>query len=396
MKDLRHYFTHFKSLGGVQSILRSHLSEERIHDIPASLGIFFDTPNASSRQDGFQVDSLGWSGWTSIAQARRSFLRSEGSRLPHTVIFHDLWGLAFLADLAPCQYRMGAIHSHWPGLEYQLTQVGPWLDGVFCDSHAIADVVMERVPHLNEERAVHLPVPIQTFPDTLSRHRPPLAQRPIRLGFVGRVDHEQKRVERFIPLLAALDQSGLDYTMDFLGSGNAEGHLKKMLEKSSKVTFHGRQSGDPYWRILAQWDCVIYTSDFEGSPLAMQEALNAGCLPIYPRIHSGGDLVVQEVYPDGLYSPEDYPSIALTLSQLSQTMESEIEVLRQKAISVSQEYAQDKYHLRFRQFWEAIISRPPVANQPTRRRHASLLDQIPMGMLHRLDSKALFRRQPLF
>ena len=32
--------------------------------------------------------------------------------------------------------------------------------------------------------------------------------------------------------------------------------------------------------------------------------------PIYPRIHSGGDRVVQEVYPDGLYTPEDYASIA--------------------------------------------------------------------------------------
>ena len=124
--------------------------------------------------------------------------------------------------------------------------------------------------------------------------------------------------------------------MEFLGSGNAEEHLKRMLQKSTKVTFHGRQSGDAYWRILAQWDCVLYTSDFEGSPLAMQEALNAGCLPIYPRIHSGGDRVVQEVYPDGLYTPEDYASIAQRLSELTRTMESEIEALRQKAISVSQ------------------------------------------------------------
>ena len=77
-------------------------------------------------------------------------------------------------------------------------------------------------------------------------------------------------------------------------------------------------------------------------------------------------------------------------------MESEIEALRQKAISVSQEYAQDKYHLRFRQFWEAILSRPPVANLPTRRRRASLMDQIPMGLLRRLDDRALFRKQPLF
>ena len=93
---------------------------------------------------------------------------------------------------------------------------------------------------------------------------------------------------------------------------------------------------------------------------------------------------------------EDYSSIAQTLSQLTRTMESEIEALRQKAISVSQEYAQDKYHLRFRQFWEAILSHPPVANPPTRRRRASLMDQIPMGLLRRLDSRALFRKQPLF
>ena len=79
-----------------------------------------------------------------------------------------------------------------------ITQVGPWLDGVFCDSQAIAEVAMERVPHLKEGRAIHLPVPIQTFPEFLSRHRAPMAHRPIRLGFVGRVDHEQKRVERFI------------------------------------------------------------------------------------------------------------------------------------------------------------------------------------------------------
>ena len=58
MKDLRHYFTHFKSLGGVQSILRSHLSEEHIHDIPASLAVFFDDPDASCPEDGF-----GWIHW---------------------------------------------------------------------------------------------------------------------------------------------------------------------------------------------------------------------------------------------------------------------------------------------------------------------------------------------
>ena len=87
---------------------------------------------------------------------------------------------------------------------------------------------------IQEGRAIHLPVPIQTFPEVLSRHRPPLAHRPIRLGFVGRVDHEQKRVERFVPLLAALDHSGLDYTMEFLGSGNAEEHLKKLLGKRKK------------------------------------------------------------------------------------------------------------------------------------------------------------------
>ena len=41
---------------------------------------------------------------------------------------------------------------------------------------------MERVPHLKEGRAIHLPCPIQTFPEFLSRIRAPMAHGPFDLA----------------------------------------------------------------------------------------------------------------------------------------------------------------------------------------------------------------------
>ena len=387
MKTLRHLFTHYGSLGGVQSIIKAHLEQEEAKQIPSSLVAFFDKPNSLPLESCERVQGLGWSGSTTVAQARRSLAQAEAGRRHHTAIFHDLWGLGFLADLVSCQRRVGAIHSHWPGLEFQLKQVGHLLDGVFCDSQALADLATEIVPTLREGRAIHLPVPINTCPPDLRGRRDSLAHRAIRLGFVGRVDFDQKRVERFLPLLKTLDQEGVPYTMEFLGSGNAEPMLKKQFKDSKDVVFHGRQSGQAYWRILGQWDCVLYTSDFEGSPLAMQEAMNAGCLPIFPKIGSGGDLVVQQVFPEGLYPPEDWAKIAGCLQQLRRVPDTKVASLREAAVRQSQSYAKEAYHQKFSQFWDTVATKTSVAHNFDFK--PNLIRHIPFGILRRCSKRHL-------
>ena len=114
-------------------------------------------------------------------------------------------------------------------------------------------------------------------------------------------------------MVNALEMKGIQYELEFLGDGTGRKYLEKAFHTRENITFHGKKLGAEYWKIMGEWDFVIYTSDFEGSPLAMQEAMNAGCLPIFPSIQCGGDLVVKEISEDLLYKPEDYQSIACTL-----------------------------------------------------------------------------------
>lgn len=389
--NIRHYFTHFSSLGGVQSILTTHLNHDVKAGLRSSLLAFFDQEEPDTP---YSVQGLNWNGRTNILKARKAFKSSECGVTHDCCVYHDLWGMAFLADLDSCSLRLGAIHSHWPHLEHQLSQLDGFLDGVFCDSQAIADLAQKHMPSLSPERAIHLPVPIKTCPPDLQSKRPPLGVRPLRLGFVGRVDHLQKRVERFIPLVKVLETQKIPFELEFLGSGTAEPELKQAFRDKKHIHFHGRQSGSDYWRILSSWDFVIYTSDFEGSPLAMQEALNAGCIPIFPRIQCGGDKVVENIHPELLYQPEDYASIASTLKAWQELPPEQVEEARGKGISISNEYAEDKYHYKFMSFLNRIQELPRISRQPVPARARFWTDHLPFAVLRRWFPKAFFNYRP--
>lgn len=389
--NIRHYFTHFSSLGGVQSILTTHLNFDVKAGLDTSLLAFFDQEEPGS---SYPVRGLNWNGRTNIRKARQTFHRSESGARHDCCVYHDLWGMAFLADLDSCAIRLGAIHSHWPHLEHQLSQLDGFLDGVFCDSQAIADLAQKHIPSLNAERAIHLPVPIKTCPPELRTKRPPLENRPLRLGFVGRVDHLQKRVERFIPLVKVLESKKITFELEFLGSGTAETELKQAFKGKKNIHFHGRQSGADYWNILSSWDFVVYTSDFEGSPLAMQEALNAGCIPVFPRIQCGGDKVVESIHSNLLYQPEDYTSIADTLKEWQGLSPKQVEEAQAKGISISNEYAEDKYHQKFMSFLNRIQELPRLSKHPVPTRASYWTDRFPFAVLRRWFPKDFFNYRP--
>ena len=389
--NLRHYFTHYSSLGGVQSILGAHLKYDEIAGLNPSLLAFFDS--TETKKANQKVTGLDWNGITSIRKARSTFQKSESGKIHDCCIYHDLWGLAFLGDLDHCNHRIGAIHSHWPHLEHQLGQLDGFLDGVFCASQALADIAMEAIPSLKPDRAIHLPVPIKTCPIQFRTNRTPMKDRSIRLGFVGRVDHLQKRVERFIPLVECLNKHGIQFDLEFLGDGTGLGTLKSAFQNRNQIIFHGRQSGDDYWRILGKWDFVIYTSDFEGSPLAMPEALNAGCIPIFPKINCGGDLVVAQLDGGLLYEQEDYQAVAAILSDWQQRPHADVENIRSQGVQISSEYAADKYHLKFKTFLNHILDQPVISKHPIPSRTSVWTDHLPFAAVRRWFPKSLFSYQ---
>ncbi|MDC0267946.1 glycosyltransferase [bacterium] len=217
-----------------------------------------------------------------------------------------------------------------------------------------------------------------------------MRNRPIHLGYVGRMDHSQKRIERFIPLVDQLDRDNIDFTLEFLGVGTGLETLRNALGRRKNVFFHGRKSGDAYWKIMNDWDFVIYTSDFEGSPLAMKEALNAGCLPIFPRIGCGGDAVVEQIHPDLLYAPTNYANITQKLKKWTNLPDSQIEKRRASGIEISNTYAEDRYHEKFMIFLKHLKSMPAISKHPVPSRRVNGHDFLPFGILRRWFPKQLF------
>jgi hypothetical protein len=183
---------------------------------------------------------------------------------------------------------------------------------------------------------------------------------------------------------------GIQYELEFLGDGTGRKYLEKAFHTRENITFHGKKLGAEYWKIMGEWDFVIYTSDFEGSPLAMQEAMNAGCLPIFPSIQCGGDLVVKEISEDLLYKPEDYQSIAYTLLDWQKRPPSFVGATRQKGIQISSEYAEDKYHVKFKKFLNHILNQPVISKHPIQARGRFWVDILPFAALKRYYPKGFF------
>ena len=218
-----------------------------------------------------------------------------------------------------------------------------------------------------------------------------MAGRRIILGFVGRVDFAQKRVDRFPALLAYLRAQGLDCELHILGSGDASETLPRQFAAQDKVTFWGRQSGDKYWEIMSQWDFVIYTSDHEGSPLAMIEAMSAGNIPLFPQIGSGGDRVVSTIDPSLLYPPEDWPKVAAILKSWTHRPEHALNEARAACRQLSQGHNSDAYHERFMEFLNHVLELPRISGEFAPKRPFHATDYLPLGLLTRYSPRAYFR-----
>ena len=280
---LSHFFTYYRTLGGVQSIIKRHHAADakRGHE-PSFLFAFesddFDEPN---------VNGLGFGGGHSISSMRTRFVIHSSRFTDSVAICHNMWGLQFLADLMPAERRVGLLHSDWTGLRPFLATQRGLLDGVLCVSNALVELVSDCLPDLTKSNRVKLiPYPVDGL--TAMPERAPLTGRTVVIGWVGRMQTEQKRVERLPGLAKALESAGIDFRFELLGDGPRQAWLKQQLP-SDRTVFHGRKSGDDYWAVLRRWDFITSVSDYEGLPISMLEAFSAGVLPICPAIGSGGD-----------------------------------------------------------------------------------------------------------
>jgi len=127
--------------------------------------------------------------------------------------------------------------------------------------------------------------------DTFYYDEPRTMHKKPRLLFVGRLNY-QKNLQQ---LLHALDGVSDQFDTTIVGSGELESNLKALTKelKLKNVTFTGRQEGDELLGHYKKSDIFVMSSEREGMPLVLLEAMAMG-LPVVATNVTGSKDVVKD------------------------------------------------------------------------------------------------------
>jgi len=145
-----------------------------------------------------------------------------------------------------------------------------------CVSSRVNKTAHERAPQFDAGHIYTIPCGINL---------PPVAENSksnnvLQLAYVGRLSDYQKRTGDLVDICALLAKNNTPFHLRIIGDGEAKVLLENRFRAEGLdhcVTFYGWLSQDQVGIYLSESDVLILTSDFEGMPIAMMEALATGC-----------------------------------------------------------------------------------------------------------------------
>ena len=176
--------------------------------------------------------------------------------------------------------------------------------------------------------------------------------------YVGRLDFVQKRVYRVIDTWNLLENDYPDWQLTIVGDGpdraNLENHVKTL--NLSRVNFEGFQNPVPYYRRAS---ILMLTSDFEGFPLVLAEAMSCGVVPVvYNSYAAVKDIIENNV--DGMITEKDHGRF--NAERMAENVKTVIHncdsshLMAIQAVKKSESYSVDSiYHL-WMNFFHSMIS----------------------------------------
>ncbi len=141
---------------------------------------------------------------------------------------------------------------------------------------------------------------------------------PLRICFVGSVNHSQKGVLYLIGIVKQLLTDNIGITLDIVGDGTELSQIRKEFAPlGHQVILHGAVPNDKAQEILSRMDVLVMPSLFEGLPLVLLEAMSHGVVPVVSRLDGCTDFVVTDSHDGFLVQVGDEEGFACALKQLA-------------------------------------------------------------------------------
>ena len=171
-----------------------------------------------------------------------------------------------------------AVHGASDGILSDILSYRNEIDSYVCVSSAIIREINKRGIPLEKMYMMSIPVGYVDHDRQYSD-----SNSPIKIGFAGRLERFQKRVDLIPMILEELEKRKINYVFSIVGEGKEATLIEKYISKhslNSKVMLLGRIDRSIMPDFWIKQDIALNLSDSEGRSLSNLEAMAAGCVPI--------------------------------------------------------------------------------------------------------------------
>jgi glycosyltransferase involved in cell wall biosynthesis len=142
----------------------------------------------------------------------------------------------------------------------------------------------------------------------------------LELGFLGRLEHNQKGVFHIPHIVRRLNQANVAFRLRIAGKGRHQATIERQLAAevaAGQVEFLGAITPSEVPTFFGEIDVYLFTSHFEGCPNALLEALMAGCVPVSWLIEGITDYILNPGETGYISAVGDYESMASQIKTLA-------------------------------------------------------------------------------
>jgi glycosyltransferase involved in cell wall biosynthesis len=211
----------------------------------------------------------------------------------------DVWGgAALVAHRHPV---IGVMHADDTAYYRLAKRYGGIVAALVCVSSRIEKSTRSMLEGRSSPVVVTIPcgIPLPT------RGVSPARDGKFRISWAGRMDEEQKRVGDLVRVMARARAAGLPATLDIVGDGPERQRVEDAAAEAgvaSQITVHGWQSIARVMEVLGHSDAFLLTSNYEGMPIAIMEALACGCAVVSTRVSGVEDYESSPIAANALWT----------------------------------------------------------------------------------------------
>ncbi|MBP3602569.1 MAG: glycosyltransferase [Lachnospiraceae bacterium] len=217
-----------------------------------------------------------------------NILKYLSSHLPCTIISSQPDIVLYVAGIIkynlPDEIRIiSVIHGGSERIYNNYMTYKEYIDEYVCVSQDIQQALIAR--GIPQEIVHSMTCPVECV-ERLERTYSEDSSKPIQVGYAGRIEIPQKRMDLMQKVIACLEDEKVNYHFNIAGDGLALNMLKEYVRENDlegRVTFWGRIDRSEIYQFWQKQDIYVNVADYEGRSISQLEAMANGAVPIATR-----------------------------------------------------------------------------------------------------------------